>query len=69
VDNETELLEGPGRIWMDRRVDVNHSARGMFGLRPENRHENELESATGRRRTNEGEPVQRRADHRDFTRA
>ena len=37
-----------------------------LGLPPEKRHENELESATGRRRTNEGEPVQRRTDHRDI---
>jgi transposase len=40
--------------------------RVRAGLPPEKRHENELESATGRRRTNEGEPVQRRTDHRDI---
>jgi hypothetical protein len=39
------------------------------GLRPENRHENELESVTERRRTHAGESVQRGADHRAIARA
>src|SRR5579875_3854381 len=39
------------------------------GLPPEKRFDFELESVTERRRTNAGESVQRRADHRDIARA
>ncbi len=39
------------------------------GLPPEKRRENELESVTERRRTDAGESVQRRTDHRDLARA
>ena len=40
-----------------------------FGLPPENRRENELESVAERRRMHAGESIQRRTDHRDFARA
>src|SRR5438552_3697807 len=41
----------------------------LAGLPPENRHENELESVTERRRTDAGESVQRGTNHRDLARA
>jgi hypothetical protein len=65
----------PARFWTEDQVvrfrdrDYRIVARLGSGLRPENRHENELESVTERRRTHAGESVQRGADHRAIARA